>query len=129
MQRFYQKSMQIHMNFVHILIYIFFVLKIIETDNNVRGPLLAQMELHRVMRENGLNADELLGDYMDLLINFYNIFGNRICCTNDLKLFLEYLDPNRRPGFASKLLQECGISSTTLPENVSVRYISRLNVK
>lgn len=87
------------------------------------------MELHRVMRENGLNADELLGDYMDLLINFYNIFGNRICCTNDLKLFLEYLDPNRRPGFASKLLQECGISSTTLPENVSVRYISRLNVK
>lgn len=82
---------------------------------------MAQLELHRLMRQKGLSGEnELLGDYTEMMIQYYNTFGDRICCTSDLKLFLEYMDADKRPGFASKLLHECGISSTTLPESVSV---------
>lgn len=71
------------------------------------------------MREMSLNADGLLGDYQELLLNYFRLFGNKKCCANDLKLFLDYLEPNRRPELASKLIQDTGISSTTLPQDVS----------
>lgn len=75
--------------------------------------------MHKMMREMKLNADDLLGDYQELLVNYFRIFGNKKCCANDLKLFLDYLEPSRRPELASKLIQDTGISSTTLPQDVS----------
>jgi N-terminal acetyltransferase B complex non-catalytic subunit len=76
--------------------------------------------MHKKMRDLKLDAESLLGDYQDLLIEYFKIFGNKKCCTNDLKMFLEYLDVSRRPEFATKLLQDTGITSTTLPQNVSL---------
>jgi N-terminal acetyltransferase B complex non-catalytic subunit len=70
------------------------------------------------MRERNLNAEGLLGDYMNLLLEYFHIFGDKKCCANDLKLFLEFLEPLRRPGFASQLIRDSGISSTTLPQSV-----------
>lgn len=91
----------------------------IESSNKkVRGPYLARLELHKRMRDNQMNADELLGDYLDLLVEYFHIFGDKKCCANDLKLYLEHLEVSRRPGLASKLIQGSGISSTTLPQNV-----------
>lgn len=72
------------------------------------------------MRELQLDAEALLGDYQELLIEYFRIFGNKKCCTNDLKMFLEYLDVGRRTDFAMKLLQDTGITSTTLPQNVNL---------
>lgn len=72
-----------------------------------------------MMREIKLNADNLLGDYQGLLVDYFRLFGNKKCCGNDLKMFLEYLDPKRRPELSAKLIQETGISSTTLPQDVS----------
>lgn len=80
--------------------------------------------MHRRIRGMKLDADVLLGDYQDLLIEYFRIFGNKKCCTNDLKMFLEYLDVQRRSDFAAKLLQDTGITSTTLPQNVS--FIDRI---
>lgn len=76
--------------------------------------------MHKKMRDLKLDADSLLGDYQDLLIEYFRIFGNKKCCVNDLKIFLEYLDVERRSELASKLLQDTGISSTSLPQNVSL---------
>lgn len=75
-----------------------------------------------MMREMKLNADDLLGNYQELLLNYFRMFGNKKCCANDLKLFLEYLEPSRRPELSSKLIQDTGISSTTLPQDVSSLY-------
>lgn len=89
----------------------------------MRGPYLARLELHKRMRDNSMNATELLGDYFDLLIEYFHIFGDKKCCANDLKLFIEFLEPYRRPGLASQLIKNSGISSTTLPQNVSEKKI------
>lgn len=77
------------------------------------------MEMHKRMRDISLNANELLGDYQELLVNYFRTFGHKKCCANDLKMFLEYLDHDERPELASKLIQDTGISSTTLPQDVS----------
>lgn len=84
--------------------------------------------MHRRMRGMKLDADALLGDYQELLIEYFRIFGNKKCCTNDLKMFLEFLDVPRRSDFAAKLLQDTGITSTTLPQNVSCHFLIFLKV-
>lgn len=90
------------------------------SKGKVRGPFLARFEMHKMMRDLKLNADNLLGNYRDLLLNHFREFGNKKCCANDLKLFLDYLDASQRPELASKLIQDTGISSATLPVDVSV---------
>jgi N-terminal acetyltransferase B complex non-catalytic subunit len=89
-----------------------------KVSNKERGPFLARLEMHKKMRQLNLDADTLLGDYQDLLVEYFRIFGNKKCCVNDLKMFLEHLDVSRRAELASKLIQDTGISSTTLPQNV-----------
>lgn len=74
--------------------------------------------MHKRMREINLDADSLLGDYQELLLKYFRMFGNKKCCANDLKMFLEYLDAGRRSELAAKLIQDTGISSTTLPQDV-----------
>lgn len=75
------------------------------------------------MRDNKLDPESLMGDYEVLLLDYFRIFGNKKCCVNDLKLFLEYLDGDRRSQFASKLLQDTGINSTSLPQNVILKIV------
>ena len=79
--------------------------------------------MHKRMQNNNLDPEKLFGDYQDLLIEYFSIFGNKKCCVNDLKMFLEHLPVERRSELASKLLQDTGISSTTLPQNVSTNGI------
>jgi N-terminal acetyltransferase B complex non-catalytic subunit len=100
-------------------------LQIIENDDSkkARGPYLARLELHRLMRENEIHGvNDLLGDYLELLVEYFRLFGSKSCCTNDLKMFLEFLEPSRRSGLASRLIQDCGISSTALPKSVSYLF-------
>lgn len=91
-----------------------------------RGPYLARLELHRLMLENNYDKEQLFGDLSDLLLDYFRMFGHKTCCANDLKLFLEYIEPAERPGFAAKLMQECRINPVTLPSNV--RAEQRLTV-
>lgn len=84
-----------------------------------RGPYLARLELNRLMVENRYDREQLFGELTDLLLDYFRMFGDKTCCANDLKLFLEYVEPAKRPGFAAKLMQECRINPVTLPSNVS----------
>lgn len=88
------------------------------TNKKFRGPYLGRLQLHVVMTENKCNANELLGDFFELLIEYFRSFGDKPCCAKDIILFLDYLEPDRRAGFASQLIQVCEISSTTLPQSV-----------
>lgn len=98
-----------------------FLCELIENyDKRVRGPFLGRLELHRTMTANKFNADELLGDFLELLVEYFRFFGSKPCCANDIILFLDNLEPDRRAILASRLLQVCEISATTLPRSVSL---------
>lgn len=85
----------------------------------LRGPYLARLELHRRMREYKMNAHGLLGDFIELIIEYFRLFGDKSCCTHDVTLFLSSITLEERLNLAGKLLLESGISSTTLPQTVS----------
>lgn len=78
-----------------------------------------------MMSENKLNANELLGDFFELLVDYFRTFGDKPSCAKDIILFLDHLEPRRRAGFASKLIQVCEISSTTLPQSVCISRTHR----
>lgn len=84
----------------------------------MRGPYLARLELHKRMRKLNMDAHKLLGDFAELVIEYFRLFGDKPCCTHDITLFLPSISMEARQELANKLLLESGISSTTLPRNV-----------
>lgn len=121
-----------------------FLFQLIESGAKVvRGPYLGRLELHHTMTELNENANELLGDFLELLVEYFrkvrNIslinqtltltnrssyqFGDKPCCASDIILFLNFLEVERRAELASRLLEVCEISSTKLPQNVSSRNV------
>ncbi|XP_036322766.1 LOW QUALITY PROTEIN: phagocyte signaling-impaired protein [Rhagoletis pomonella] len=95
-----------------------FLCQMIESaERKVRGPYLARLELHKRMRAEGMDAEALLGDFAELIIEYFRLFGDKPCCTHDIALFLPSISMEARQHVATKLLLESGISSTTLPQN------------
>ncbi|XP_034485677.1 phagocyte signaling-impaired protein [Drosophila innubila] len=95
-----------------------FLLHIIQSsERKTRGPYLARLELHQRMRAIQLPAQELIGDFDQLIIEYFLLFGDKSCCTHDIALFLPSISMEQRQALASKLLFESGISSTSLPQN------------
>lgn len=89
------------------------------SERKTRGPYLARLELHKRMRAIQLPAQELIGDFDQLIIEYFLLFGDKSCCTHDIALFLPSISMEQRQALANKLIFESGISSTTLPQNVS----------
>ncbi|KXJ73627.1 hypothetical protein RP20_CCG015361 [Aedes albopictus] len=95
-----------------------FIAGIIESQpRKNRGPYLARLELTRLMVEHKFDKEQQFGELTDLLLDYFRMFGDKTCCANDLKLFLEYVEPAKRPGFAAQLMQECRINPVTLPSS------------
>ncbi|XP_065369445.1 phagocyte signaling-impaired protein [Calliphora vicina] len=95
-----------------------FLCQLIESaEKKVRGPYLARLELHKRMRELDMDAQKLLGDFGELVLEYFRLFGDKPCCTHDITLFLPSISMPARQELANKLLLESGISSTTLPQN------------
>lgn len=96
-----------------------FFLQLIESSNQkCRGPYMARLELYRVMVNNEFDAKQLLGEFIEMLIDYFRVFGEKPCCAKDIVLFLDELKEEQRPELASKLIQLCNISATTLPQTV-----------
>lgn len=72
------------------------------------------------MRDNGFNSNELIGDFLKLLVEYFRLFGHKPCCTNDIILFLKYVEPYRRAELATLFLRVCNVTPTSLPQNVSI---------
>lgn len=113
-------SKEISSNFKIIFQWITFFFQLIELSNKkFRGPYLARLELYRVMNRNQHDAHKLLGEFIEMLFDYFRIFGEKPCCAKDIVLFLDDLNVEQRPQLASKLLQLCNISATTLPQSVN----------
>ena len=81
------------------------------------------------MVEHKFDKEQQFGELTDLLLDYFRMFGDKTCCANDLKLFLEYVEPAKRPGFAAQLMQECRINPVTLPSSVSLGSEAIVKVK
>lgn len=82
------------------------------------------------MTKNNFNATELFGEFLEMLTDYFRVFGDKACCAKDIALFLDNLQDDQRPILASKLIQLCEISSTTLPKTVEQmqRHICSLQI-
>ncbi|XP_044739206.1 phagocyte signaling-impaired protein [Chrysoperla carnea] len=101
-----------------------------DSGRKVRGPWLARLELYIMMEEHNCNPNELLGDYLELLVEYFRKFGDKPCCVYDMKIYIKHLPISRRSDLSSKLLKDVGINSTTLPQSKEqmLRHISSLEL-
>lgn len=83
---------------------------------------MARLELYRRMMNNQCDAKKLFGEFIEMLIDYFRVFGEKPCCAKDIVLFLDDLKEEQRPELASKLIQLCNISATTLPQTVCERF-------
>lgn len=83
----------------------------------MRGPFLARLELHHVMRTENADAVALLGEYSQLLLEYFRNFGDRSCCPHDIRVFCRHLSAEEYPTFVQQMVEmaplaEDGTSST-----------------
>ncbi|KAB0791042.1 hypothetical protein PPYR_02842 [Photinus pyralis] len=97
-----------------------FICRLVENgDDNgylLRGPYLARFELCSNLIRQGIDSGDLLGDVMELFIEYFRKFGHRSCCVSDLRIYLALLDGERRIELANRLIKDVGISSTSVPQ-------------
>lgn len=107
-----------------------FICHLIErSPKKIRGPYLARLELHYMMREEKADAVALLGKYSELLLEFFRNFGDRNCCPHDLRVFSKHLTAEEYETFPEKLkamapLAEDGSGST----EAMLKYICSVQV-
>lgn len=107
-----------------------FICHLIErSPKKVRGPYLARLELHRIMRAEKADAIALLGEYSQLLLEYFRNFGDRNCCPHDLKVFCRHLSRQEYEAFPQQMmamvsLADDGTSST----EVMMKYICAVQV-
>ncbi|KAK7895482.1 hypothetical protein WMY93_020807 [Mugilogobius chulae] len=69
----------------------------------LRGPYLARLELIHRLRERGSSDESLLGDPLELMVQFFAKFGDKPCCITDLKIYLHLLSSEQHVQFINRL--------------------------
>ncbi|XP_065334806.1 N-alpha-acetyltransferase 25, NatB auxiliary subunit isoform X1 [Cloeon dipterum] len=82
-----------------------------------RAPFLAKLELFRFMTEKELNPEELLGDVMELINDYFVPFGSKPCCFSDLQIYLPLVPSLRASELMNKLSLSYDLTENQLPEN------------
>nr|XP_040053276.1 N-alpha-acetyltransferase 25, NatB auxiliary subunit [Gasterosteus aculeatus aculeatus] len=72
-------------------------------SRSLRGPYLARLELMHRLRERGRPEERLLGDPLELMVQFFGKFGDKPCCITDLKIYLHLLCPDQHVQFINRL--------------------------
>ncbi|KAF5280729.1 hypothetical protein FQA39_LY18012 [Lamprigera yunnana] len=97
-----------------------FICRLVEngTDNGylLRGPYLARFELCSKLSNEGIDSSELLGETIELFIEYFRKFGHKSCCVSDLRIYLHLLNVHKRIELANRLIKDVGISSTSVPQ-------------
>ncbi|CAL1567986.1 unnamed protein product [Knipowitschia caucasica] len=69
----------------------------------LRGPYLARLELLHRLRERGSSDESLLGNPLELMVQFFAKFGDKPCCITDLKIYLHLLPSEQHVQFINFL--------------------------
>ncbi|KAK1883838.1 N-alpha-acetyltransferase 25 NatB auxiliary subunit [Dissostichus eleginoides] len=72
-------------------------------SRSLRGPYLARLELIHRLRERGCPEESLLGEPLELMVQFFGKFGDKPCCITDLKIYLHLLAPDQHVQFINLL--------------------------
>ncbi|XP_008421521.1 N-alpha-acetyltransferase 25, NatB auxiliary subunit isoform X1 [Poecilia reticulata] len=91
-------------------------------SRSLRGPYLARLELMHRLRERGYPEENLPGEPLDLMVQFFRKFGDKPCCITDLKIYLHLLSPDQHVQFINQLsevvpLGEQGEDGFAFPED------------
>uniref|UniRef100_A0A7N6FEB3 N(alpha)-acetyltransferase 25, NatB auxiliary subunit n=1 Tax=Anabas testudineus TaxID=64144 RepID=A0A7N6FEB3_ANATE len=91
-------------------------------SRSLRGPYLARLELIHRLRARGCPEESLLGEPLELMVQFFAKFGDKPCCITDLKIYLHLLSPEQRVQFINRLseaapLGERGEEGFAFPED------------
>ncbi|KAG5875825.1 hypothetical protein JTB14_017256 [Gonioctena quinquepunctata] len=111
-----------------------FICRIVENgaENGflLRGPYLARFELCSRLSQKNISTTELLGETIELFIEYFRKFGHKLCCVSDLRIYLNLLDDAKQSELSSRLIKDVGISSTSVPQtdNQMQRHICALQL-
>ncbi|KAF8923010.1 N-acetyltransferase B complex non catalytic subunit-domain-containing protein [Dissophora ornata] len=84
-----------------------------EGKNPKRGPFLAKIELEkRVQEKIGNNKETVL----DLLVGYFEKFGSKTCCFEDLSVYVSSLDKEDSQEFCRRLKETSGEKAETVKE-------------
>ncbi|KAG0202620.1 N-alpha-acetyltransferase 25, NatB auxiliary subunit [Mortierella sp. GBA30] len=84
-----------------------------EGKNPKRGPFLAQIELEKRVQENiGDNEAKVL----DLLLAYFDRFGSKTCCFEDLSTYISNLEKENAAIFCRRLRDTYGEKAETVKE-------------
>lgn len=84
----------------------------------MRGPYLARFELCSKLLERKIDPSDVLGETIELFIEYFRKFGHKPCCVSDLRLYLNLLDSEKKSELSTRLIKDVGISSTSVPQSV-----------
>ncbi|XP_043925685.1 N-alpha-acetyltransferase 25, NatB auxiliary subunit [Protopterus annectens] len=93
----------------------------------LRGPYLAKLELIQRLRQRGANDEHKLGEPVELMIQYFEKFGDKPCCYTDLKVFVDLLSPDQHIQFINKLMEAVPLmvpadGGFALPGDTKVMY-------
>ncbi|KAJ7964264.1 phagocyte signaling-impaired protein [Quillaja saponaria] len=81
------------------------------TDNSIRCPYLAIMEIER---QKHLNEKGTADKLMEALMQYFYRFGHLACFTSDVKMFVEALSPDKKAELLETLMK-CSDALSTVP--------------
>ncbi|XP_077353966.1 N-alpha-acetyltransferase 25, NatB auxiliary subunit [Festucalex cinctus] len=70
---------------------------------SLRGPYLARLELMHRLRQRRLPQESQLGEPLELMVEFFDKFGDKPCCVTDLNIYLHLLAADQHEQLANRL--------------------------
>lgn len=107
----------------------------IQTNNQnahprLRGPYLAIMEFFIQLKKHDIDPEMHFGYFTDLLLVYFQEFGSKPCCLNDLKPYLAELSESQVTTFLDEIWKFIELEDGQLPTSKEqmLRYISNLHI-
>lgn len=96
----------------------------------LRGPYLAIMEFFIQLKKHNIDPEMHFGYFTDLLLVYFQEFGSKPCCLNDLKPYLVDLSESQVTTFLDEIWKFIELEDGQLPTSKEqmLRYISNLHI-
>lgn len=99
-------------------------------SHRLRGPYLAIMEFFIQLQQHNIDAELYFGFFTDLLLVYFQAFGSKTCCLNDLRPYLDCLSESKVVTFLDEVWKFIELEEGQLPTSKEqmLKYISNLQI-